>query len=428
MTAKGVGAAPPPPGARPRSPEPPRPSLRRWLAILAAAAAAGAAVHAGILLRVREVAGPGSPAAAPPETAAESFVDARLDAETDFDVEIPLPSSPGAVAWDGRAFLVARRNAPGGLLRVTPAGGGRYRLEDALVREPEYRQVVSFGTLAWNGREIVGTADGAWFQSPHKDLFVVVDPSTLGIVRTLPAPPLLGALVWNGAGYWAATRRNTADAAEPAFLYRLDADLREVARFDAPAVGCQGLAWDGRSLWWADVFEDALLVLDIADTGPAVRHRQAMRSSYLSGLAFDTDHVWVSDYDADRLRRLRDPFRAAWTGVAETPPAGLEGAWIAAEEGGADGWHIAFRGGLYEVAGGDPAETFAGRYVLDTGAAPAVLSLTVESSSGMTRAGSSLLAICRLEGNAATIAAGAAARPDTFAPADGVRVFRAVRR
>ncbi len=165
--------------------------------------------------------------------------------DSDADLTLDLPGGPIGVAWNGNEFVVGNRNDPWGFLRLTPSGSDGFEVAKVPVTEPNYRQQVGFDAVTWNGTHYVGYTSGDWFQSPENNVFTLHDPVSLRFIRYEPAPELLGCLAWNGDGYWAATRRNTENADEEAYLYRLDESFQVVDRMEPPGVGCQGLAWDG---------------------------------------------------------------------------------------------------------------------------------------------------------------------------------------
>jgi hypothetical protein len=237
----------------------------------------------------------------------------RDDPVSDFDRDLELPSGPSGMAWSSerQELVIANRDQPWGFQRLRRLDADRYALSLVPVREPAHGQEMSFDAVAWNGRSWVAITSGAWFEEPGK-VFTEHDADTFELLRHQRAPPLLGALVWDGRGYWAATRRNTEDTDEEAFLYRLDDQLRVGDRFEPPAVGCQGLAVDGDHLWFADVFSDRLFLLDLRPRAPALVHSYPIRFDYPSGLAFDGEVLWIVDYEDDKLRRLNPRLALAW--------------------------------------------------------------------------------------------------------------------
>ncbi len=247
--------------------------------------------------------------AAPREAAAEI---ASLDSGALFDVAVDLPGNPLGAVWTGKRFLIGNREDPWGLMIVAPTRERRWRVTKQPIVEPGYHQQISLDTLAWNGREIVAVADGAWFERPGA-VFVSIDPASFRIGRIRAAPERLGCLAWDGSGFWGASRRNTADEERPAFLYRFDDRFAELARFDPPGVGCQGLAWDGRRLWFADVFDDALTILDLAEGAPRWSGGDRFEIEYLSGVAWDGESIWITEYGDKRLHRLNPILQRAWT-------------------------------------------------------------------------------------------------------------------
>ncbi len=239
-------------------------------------------------------------------------VRARVDPAAELDRSVPLPIDPlGASARDGELLVGNRR---GGLLRVRSAGEDELQLQSVPVSEPDHGQVVSFGGLGWDGSRWVALLDGAWLGRHAGDAFAFLDAESLALSGHQPALPFLGALAWDGKGWWAATRKNTVDAPEEAWLYRLDPSFREVARFPPPGVGCQGLAWDGMRLWFADVFSDRVSVLDVSGEAPRVLTSRPTPFSYLSGIAAFEGEIWVTEYDTKALHRLNPRVRAAWAG------------------------------------------------------------------------------------------------------------------
>jgi hypothetical protein len=201
---------------------------------------------------------------------------------------------------------------PWGFLRVVALGNNEFEISQIPIFEPHYNQKVSFSTVAWNGSDYIGYADGAWFQSPNKNVFTVHNSRSLKLLSHHPATELLGGLAWDGEFYWAATRKNTQDSAESAYLYKLDSDFKEIARYDPPSVGCQGLAWDGSKLWSVDVFTDNIYLIDIQQDPPRSVHTYQTRFNYLSGIAYDGSHIWVTEYDDNQAHRLNHSLRVAW--------------------------------------------------------------------------------------------------------------------
>lgn len=238
-----------------------------------------------------------------------------------FDLKIPLDGDPLSLAWRPGELVAGNRQDPWGFIRMKVAEPGKFEISKAPILDKAYGQKIGnpWG-LTWNGQNFVGYFDGAWVQKPGY-VFTVHDPEALEILSSKPAPEHLGALVWDGQGYWAATRKNTLDAPEPAFLYRLDAAMNVTAKYTPPAVGCQGLAWDGEHLWFADVFTDSLFVLDVSGAEPVVVVRKQLEFPYISGVAFDGERVWVCEYGDKTLRRMSVPLQMALKrGLTEPEP------------------------------------------------------------------------------------------------------------
>ena len=232
-------------------------------------------------------------------------LDIEDEASETFDKRASLPTEPLGFAYGRHEYVLGNRRDPWGLMRMeVNEERSSFEFSTVPVHEPNYMQQISFNAIAWNGKHYVAVADGAWFNSPSKNVFCTLDPETFKIVSTAPAPDQIGCLAFDGSDYWGATRSNTVSSGEPVFLYRLDSDFRELSRHQAPAKGCQGLAWNGQFLWFADVFDDSIYVLDITADEPAVVHRIPTEFSYLSGIAFDGRHLWVSEYQNHGIHRL----------------------------------------------------------------------------------------------------------------------------
>jgi len=238
-------------------------------------------------------------------------VEARPTIGPQFDLALDLPSGPRGMTWLGSSFLVGRRAEPWGFVRIAPVTEGRYRVEGVPVIEPELGQNMSVSAVTFDGAAVIAYTDGSWLQTDGS-VFTLHDPETLRLRRHVTAPPLLGGLVWDGTGFWAATRRSTKYADEEAWLYRLDRDLNVVRRVAPPAVGCQGLAWDGEMLWFVDVFSDAIYLLDVRGAEPEIISTIRPGLEYLSGVAFDGDDVWIAEYGDDRLYRVDRARRREW--------------------------------------------------------------------------------------------------------------------
>jgi hypothetical protein len=244
-----------------------------------------------------------------------SLKNASTSAE--FDRAFTLPGSPLAMAWDGKQFIVGDRK--GGVIRIKPDGDDM-DAQSAPIIEPVYRQNIGVWALAWNGTNFVGYVQASWFQQGDGYVFTIHDRTSLNVLEHKPAPNHLGCLAFDGTSYWAATRRNTADSPEPALLYKFDRNLAVVSTVPAPGVGCQGMTWDGRYLWLADVFSDSISILDPATHPPRLVKSHATSVGYLSGIAAADGEIWVTDYGDNRLQRLKPATRVAWAGGASPAP------------------------------------------------------------------------------------------------------------
>ncbi|MGZ8830724.1 MAG: hypothetical protein ACXW2Q_10170, partial [Thermoanaerobaculia bacterium] len=290
-------------------------ALSRILVVLALSIAGGVAVIGGywffkIRPRVRAIEDPYYGSDAGRAKKLKEITPSRAE----FDFALQLPGRPQGAASDGRQMIIANGSEPWGGLRIA-LDGGRYTSQTVPVIETGNGQKIGFNTITWNGQNYVGYTTGAWF-GKQQDVFAILDPTTLRVTATHPAPPLLGGLAWDGSHYWASTRKNTPAAGEEAFFYKIDRDFQVVAKSKPPGIGCQGLAWDGRHLWYVDVFSDSIEVLDISSDEPRVIHEANAPMNYLSGVVFHQNAIWVVDYDSNRLQRLRNSTRLAWAGYA----------------------------------------------------------------------------------------------------------------
>jgi hypothetical protein len=234
----------------------------------------------------------------------------------EFDRSYAVPGSPMGIATNGSELVIGNRS--GGVSRVRSVAGFLSARGIDII-EPRYGQKIGIDTLTWNGTHYVGYTTAAWFaDGSEEQVFTVHDPESLQVISHTRAPDLLGCLAWDGKQYWAATRKHTRDHPEPALLYRLDRDFRVLGTSDAPGAGCQGLAWDGSRLWYADVFSDAIFILDVSGPTPRVVHTAETSIGYLSGLVFFDGEIWVTEYGDNRLHRVRPSTRIAWLGGA--PP------------------------------------------------------------------------------------------------------------
>lgn len=77
-------------------------------------------------------------------------------------------------------------------------------------------------------------------------------------------------------------------------------------------MGCQGLAWDGSKLWSVDVFTDNIYLIDIQQDPPRLTHTYRTHFTYLSGIAYDGSHIWVTEYNQNQAHRLNRSLRMAW--------------------------------------------------------------------------------------------------------------------
>lgn len=241
----------------------------------------------------------------------------RQDSEVDFDLSIDLPGDPLGIASNFSELILCNRAEPWGFLRLSQPDSKTYQAQRVPVVLTTNNQKLSFQTVTYNGQNYVSYLDATYLISGARKIFAVHDPKTLAIVSHYNAPDLIGGLAWDGDGYWAATRRNTQNSGEPAYLYHLDKNFNVISKTEPPDVGCQGLAWDGINLWFVDVFSHKIHVLDVNGEKPQIIYSYKSRFNYLSGIGFDGENIWISEYDNKRLHRLKHELIAQWKGKEE---------------------------------------------------------------------------------------------------------------
>jgi len=289
-----------------------KPGLNRAM-VIGAIAVALLILSAGayaLLSPLRKLAVPTAPNVPKPANASTVPISDPL---SDFDLSIPVNSDPQGVACNASEFVIGNRATPWGFVRCKWDGESKWEFEKVPVKESIYNQQIAIQTVAWNGTEYIGYCDGAYFGGKHKNVFTVHDAKTLQLLKTYPAPELIGGLAWDGKSYWAGTRRNTEDSGEPAYLYRLDERFNVVGKSSPPHVGCQGLTWDGKYLWWVDVFSHRIYLLTTDKDQVTTVHSYETRFGYLSGVGYDGKNIWVTEYDNKQLHRLNPILLAAWS-------------------------------------------------------------------------------------------------------------------
>jgi hypothetical protein len=301
----------------PIPPSPPVVSKPRLVPILAAGLA-GAAILVGsfwyfsIRPRVQAIEGVGA------KPGREKTIKAKKSSARGFDLAFNLPGSPLGATTDGSEIIIGNRSGPWGAMRLMPVDKTTFVGQEVPIIEPRFNQQISLNAVTWNGTNYVGLTTGAWFQQ-NGDVFTIHDRSTLKVLEWKPAPPYLGCLAWDGKSYWASTRKNTMESTEPALLYHLDASFNVLWKGDSFGVGCQGLAWDGKYLWSADVFSDAVYVIDVSGEMPQLVQKNETDLSYLSGIVARDGSIFVTEYEDNRLHRLEERTRVAWAGGAAAP-------------------------------------------------------------------------------------------------------------
>lgn len=229
-----------------------------------------------------------------------------LNAE--FDKNVKLPGQPIGLVWNNGEFLAGNQVEPWGFIRIKPGGFLGKRVKKVPIKNLTGTNLMPVRTVAWNGKNYISIASRNYVEGggeENEDVFVLHDAKTLKPLKTHPAPPFLGCLAWDGTGYWAATRQNTQDSGEGAYIFRLDKNFKVTARMASPGVGCQGAVWAAGHLWLADVFSSQIYVLFMQPGAPWVMRTYHMKLNYLSGIAFDGEHIWVSEYGEKKLWRMK---------------------------------------------------------------------------------------------------------------------------
>jgi hypothetical protein len=236
----------------------------------------------------------------------------------DFPSAINVDAKPDGLTWDGQNLLFSNRSSPWGLVRIIPLENGQYRKASIPVVDAEYHQQVSFQGLTWNGSTFVAVTSGEWFQSGFTKVFVELDSLTLQITKVIgKAPDFAHCIAWDGQNYWAGTRFHTAAQAGKPALYKFDQNLKLIDEYKGAGIGCQGMAWDGKFLWWGDVFNHTVTLYNIYNSKnvpPAIAHQYTTSIDHLSGIAFDGKNIWLGDYQDLQLKQLQNDLYFDWLG------------------------------------------------------------------------------------------------------------------
>lgn len=236
----------------------------------------------------------------------------------DFPDFIKVNAKPDGMTWNGQQLIFSNRVSPWGIVRITPLDNGQYRKAAIAVVEKDYQQQISLQGITWNGTSYVALTSGSWFQSKHKKVFIELDPVTFQINRVLSAAPEYAqCLAWDGINYWAGTRLHTADQKGRSILYKFDENLKIAAEYDGAGAGCQGMVWDGKYLWWGDVFADTITLYNIFNSiskSPSIAHQYKLTIDQQSGIAFDGTGIWFGDYRNKRLMHLNQDLYFDWLG------------------------------------------------------------------------------------------------------------------
>nr|AFI78575.1 secreted protein [uncultured bacterium ws633F6] len=236
----------------------------------------------------------------------------------DFPSAINVDAKPDGLTWDGQNLIFSNRASPWGLVRITPLENGQYRKASIPVVDTESKQQHNFQGLTWNGTAFVAVTSRDGFQSGFTKVFVELDSLTLQITKVLgKAPDFAHCIAWDGQNYWAGTRFHTTEKAGKPALYKFDQNLKLIDEYAGAGIGCQGMAWDGKFLWWGDVFSNSVTLYNIYNSKnvpPAIVHQYTTSIDHLSGIAFDGKNIWLGDYQDLQLKQLQNDLYFDWLG------------------------------------------------------------------------------------------------------------------
>ena len=233
-----------------------------------------------------------------------------------FPDAIGIDSVAGGMAWDGQNFILANQDSPWGIIRITALENGQYRKTTIPVVDNVYQQQMHFQGITWNGEYFVAISDSKYSESETTKVFVALDPETFQVIHVLgSAPDSAYCLSWDGANYWAATRLDNENQQVPrGVLYKFDDKLELENQYNVAGHGCQGMAWDGKFLWLADVFASSLNLYDISRMPPAVRHQYKLSINNPAGITYDGSHIWLANQGQKQLMRLQEELYFDWLG------------------------------------------------------------------------------------------------------------------
>ena len=219
---------------------------------------------------------------------------------SEFDFAIDLQTRPYGMTWNEKELVIGNRDA-GTFMKLSNAGN-QYVLSQQFIGE--------IAPLSWNGKDLVGYKESGIFQSFKTYHFTLHDGFSLNVREQFAAPEAIGGIVWDGSGYWAASRKpNNTDRG---FLYRLNERLKPVNKLVAPSASCAGLAWDHSQLWFLDDLEHKLFVLNLDGIQARVLESYVLPLKAPAGIAFDGQSIWIADRHTGKLFRVRSEISEKW--------------------------------------------------------------------------------------------------------------------
>lgn len=159
--------------------------------------------------------------------------------------------------------------------------------------------------LAWDGEYFYVSDDTTEEDFATGQGFIYKVDTDFKLVGKLPAPFFwLRDMAYDGSNLLVPTASE--DERGKGKLFFLDPETGDIRKeFPTPGSDPSGLAWDGEHIWlsnadhWGD--DDYIYMLD---TNGEVLATYPSPGSYPSGLAFDGQHLWVADWDTDTMYQL----------------------------------------------------------------------------------------------------------------------------
>jgi len=229
-----------------------------------------------------------------------------------YEASINFPESMVGLAWNGEGFVAANVNSPFGFVRVFRDSDNATKTEDIAVVETGTNVKLGFPGIGWNGTNYISMLTRRSPLTGRHDYFTVHDPVNFSILKLADAPPDIGCIAWDGKQYWAGTRIGVDSKGTTGFLYSLDKDFKVLSETEVPMRSCRGLAWDGYRILWADELGNSLHLVDVSAGKPRVVLVYKTSTSVLSGVAYDSENLWIADLGRKVISRLDPRLQQQW--------------------------------------------------------------------------------------------------------------------